>query len=65
MSIPAISLLDVSKSFGPVVALQPVSLDIAAGTIHAFVGQNGAGKSTTLGVLAGRIEPSSGRVLLF
>ncbi|RUX19668.1 sugar ABC transporter ATP-binding protein [Mesorhizobium sp. M2A.F.Ca.ET.037.01.1.1] len=65
MSVPAISLLDVSKSFGHVVALQPVSLDIAAGTIHAFVGQNGAGKSTTLGVLAGRIEPSSGRVLLF
>ncbi|TGT54062.1 sugar ABC transporter ATP-binding protein [Mesorhizobium sp. M00.F.Ca.ET.170.01.1.1] len=65
MTTPAISLLDVTKSFGPVLALQPVNLEIAAGTIHAFVGQNGAGKSTTLGVLAGRIPPSSGRVLLF
>ena len=65
MTFPAIALLDVSKAFGPVLALHPANLEVAAGTIHAFVGQNGAGKSTTLGILAGRIAPSSGRVLLF
>ncbi|MER9947225.1 sugar ABC transporter ATP-binding protein [Mesorhizobium sp. M0047] len=65
MTSPAISLLDVSKAFGPVMALHPVRLDIKAGTIHAFVGQNGAGKSTTLGILAGRTAPNSGQVLLF
>ena len=35
---------------------------IKAGTIHALVGENGAGKSTFLGVIAGRVPPSSGEV---
>lgn len=65
MRKPAISLTNVSKSFGPVLALKPMNLEIASGSIHAFVGQNGAGKSTTLGVLAGRIAPSTGTVELF
>ena len=65
MTQPAITLSNVSKSFGPVLALQPMDLRIEKGTIHAFVGQNGAGKSTTLGVLAGRIAPTTGTVELF
>lgn len=60
--VPAIRLREVRKSFGAIQALQPVTLDVAAGVIHAFVGQNGAGKSTTLGILAGRIAASAGEI---
>ncbi|NKM66487.1 sugar ABC transporter ATP-binding protein [Rhizobium laguerreae] len=59
---PAIRLIDVRKSFGAIDALKPVKLDIVGGQIHAFVGQNGAGKSTTLGILAGRIPASGGEI---
>lgn len=62
MSSPAIRLLNVSKSFGAIDALKPMTLDVGVGQIHAFVGQNGAGKSTTLGILAGRITASAGEV---
>lgn len=59
---PAIRLRGVRKSFGMVEALKPVTLDVEAGKIHALVGQNGAGKSTTLGILAGRIAASGGDI---
>ncbi|MBO9195908.1 sugar ABC transporter ATP-binding protein [Rhizobium sp. 16-449-1b] len=59
---PAIRLVGVRKSFGNFEALKPLTLDVAAGCIHAFVGQNGAGKSTTLGILAGRIPASGGEI---
>nr|WP_275941277.1 sugar ABC transporter ATP-binding protein [Planosporangium flavigriseum] len=39
-----------------------IDLRVEAGTIHALVGENGAGKSTCLGVLAGRVTPDSGTV---
>ena len=50
---PVLELRDVSKSFGPVVALRSGSLRVEAGSIHALVGENGAGKSTLVKVLAG------------
>lgn len=54
---------DVSKVFGQTKAVRNVSLDLAIrGKIHALVGENGAGKSTCLGMAAGRIAPSSGSV---
>jgi ABC-type sugar transport system ATPase subunit len=55
----------VSKSFGTTRALRDITLAIHEHTIHALVGENGAGKSTALGILAGRVAPSSGRVELF
>ncbi len=46
-------------------ALKGVSLDAETGKIHALVGENGAGKSTFLGVIAGRVVPSAGAVDIF
>lgn len=56
---------DVSVRFGVTRALTGLDLEIKKGTIHAFVGENGAGKSTALGVLAGRVAASSGEVFVF
>jgi ABC-type sugar transport system ATPase subunit len=55
----------VSKSFGVTQALRDISFDVQEGTIHALLGENGAGKSTALGVLAGRLAPTTGSVELF
>lgn len=62
---PAARLRNVSKHFGATRALSEVDLEVQSGTIHALVGENGAGKSTALGILAGRLAPSSGDVELF
>ena len=62
---PAIRAVEISKQFGATRALDSVSLDLQEGSIHALVGENGAGKSTFLGVLAGRVPPSSGRAEVF
>ena len=60
----AISLLGVSKFFGGAQALDNVNLELAQGTVHALVGENGAGKSTALRILAGLEQATSGRVAL-
>ena len=59
-----VELDGVWKSFGGVRALQAVSLRIDRGTIHALVGENGAGKSTVGKIIAGVLAPDSGRLLL-
>ena len=40
-------------------------MSVEPGTVHALVGENGAGKSTALGIMAGRIAPTSGRFEIF
>ncbi len=51
-------------AFGQVVAVDGLDLSVAAGSSVALVGRNGAGKSTTLRVLAGVLPPSGGRMLV-
>ncbi|WP_404814029.1 sugar ABC transporter ATP-binding protein [Kitasatospora fiedleri] len=53
-----------SKRFGPVRALDAVTLDFPAGRVTALMGENGAGKSTLLKILTGDHQPTEGRVLL-
>ena len=64
-SSTAVDARALSKRFGATLAVDDVSLMIEAGEIHAIVGENGAGKSTVLGILSGRISPTSGHVSVF
>ena len=54
---------EISKSFGSHTLFQDLSLEVAKGDRLAIVGPNGSGKSTLLNVLAGQVEPDSGRVV--
>jgi ribose transport system ATP-binding protein len=63
---PATPLLEVrslAKRFGGQAALQDVSLQVAAGEVHAVAGENGAGKSTLMAILSGALPPDDGAVL--
>jgi ABC-type uncharacterized transport system ATPase subunit len=62
--IPAVELRSVTKTFGAVCASRAVSLSIARGSIHAIIGENGAGKSTAVNMLYGMFAPDSGEILV-
>jgi osmoprotectant transport system ATP-binding protein len=55
-----IGVRHVSKRFGAVVALDDVSLEVAAGTTHVLLGPSGSGKSTLLRLLLGLVAPDAG-----
>jgi ABC-type Fe3+/spermidine/putrescine transport system ATPase subunit len=54
----------VRKSFGAVVAVNDVTLDIERGTIFSLLGPSGCGKTTTLRLIAGFEQPSAGDVYI-
>ena len=56
----AIVVRGMSKAYGKVQALNDVSLDVAAGTIHGLLGPNGAGKTTLVRILTTLLPPDSG-----
>ncbi len=62
---PAIRLLEVSKSFAATKAVDGVSFEVAEGSVHALLGENGAGKSTIVKLLSGLILPDAGRFEIF
>ncbi|MEX2402325.1 MAG: sugar ABC transporter ATP-binding protein [Rhodothermales bacterium] len=64
MPTPILRLRDIHKAFGPVRALQGVSMDVYSGEVHGLVGENGAGKSTLMKVLSGVHRPDAGRMEL-
>ena len=61
---PRLSLSKISKAFGATHALRDVSLAVAAGEVHAIVGENGAGKSTLMHILSGGLRADSGALEL-
>lgn len=64
MTTPAIEFRGVAKSYPGVTALDTVDLALSPGTITALAGENGAGKSTFIKVLAGAVRPDAGEVLV-
>ncbi len=54
----------VTRRFGPVTAVDDVSLEVRAGEVVGLIGANGAGKTTLIRMLLGLLEPHAGRVLL-
>ena len=66
MSELAIRTSELSKRYrGGVLAVDGINLTVARGEIYAFLGLNGAGKSTTIRMLLGMIRPTTGQVELF
>lgn len=61
----AIELQEVRKSFGPVRAVDGLSVAVPRGSVYGFLGPNGAGKTTTLRMIMDIIRPDSGEILLF
>jgi ribose transport system ATP-binding protein len=61
---PRLQMRGVRKRFGATVALDGVDLAVAAGEVHALVGENGAGKSTLMKVLSGALQADAGEMWL-
>jgi ribose transport system ATP-binding protein len=61
---PVLELIDVSKRYGGVRALERARFACASGRVHALLGENGAGKSTLIKMMAGVVQPDEGRIML-
>jgi putative spermidine/putrescine transport system ATP-binding protein len=63
-SVPAVKLENLGKTYGDVVAVDGINLEIADGEFFSMLGPSGSGKTTTLRLIAGFELPTAGRVLL-
>ncbi|TNC14954.1 sugar ABC transporter ATP-binding protein [Methylobacterium terricola] len=63
-NLSGLSIEGIAKSYGATVALERVSIHLAAGQVHALLGENGAGKSTLVKILSGVVRPDTGQMLL-
>jgi ABC-2 type transport system ATP-binding protein len=59
--IPAVQTIGLTRTYGPMVALNSLDLTINRGDLFGFIGSNGAGKTTTLRILATFLMPSAGQ----
>jgi branched-chain amino acid transport system ATP-binding protein len=59
---PILRLTNVTKRFRGLIAINDVSLDLAAGSISSLIGPNGAGKSTLFNLVTGYVPPSAGEI---
>lgn len=65
IAMHSIEIMDLTKRYGKVCAVDHVSLDVKEGEVLGLLGLNGAGKSTTLYMLAGLVRPTSGSISMF
>ncbi len=61
---PDVEIVDVTKRFGDIVAVDAMRLSVANGSFYSFLGPSGCGKTTTLRMIAGFEQPTSGEILL-
>lgn len=59
-----IKLINVVKKFGKIEAVKGINLEVEKGSLFAFLGENGAGKSTTLSMICTESEPTSGEIFI-
>ena len=59
-----LQLRGIRKAYGPTVALASASLSCEANTVHGVIGENGAGKSTMMKILAGLVRPDAGEIVI-
>ena len=59
-----IEVKNVTKKYGSTVAVENISFDVKDGEIVGFLGQNGAGKSTTMNMITGFIDPTDGQIIV-
>jgi ABC-2 type transport system ATP-binding protein len=64
MSAPAILARGLTRRFGTFTAVDALDITVASGTIHAFLGANGSGKSTTIRMLIGLLRPTAGSIVV-
>ncbi len=64
VAAPLVQLRSLSKRFGKRPAVAPLNLDVPAGSVFGLLGHNGAGKSTTLGMILGQVFPDAGSVTI-
>jgi ABC-type Mn2+/Zn2+ transport system ATPase subunit len=62
--LPAVSVRDLSVSYGPVKAVENICFDIPQGAVAAIIGPNGSGKTTVIKAILGLVEPEQGDILL-
>jgi branched-chain amino acid transport system ATP-binding protein len=62
MSEPLLQVTNLAKRFEGIVATDNLTIDVAAGELHAVIGPNGAGKTTLIAQLGGQVTPDSGRI---
>jgi len=60
--LPAVEAIEITKRYGPTVALDQAHIRVLPGETHALVGRNGAGKSTLVSILTGLQAPDTGHV---
>ena len=58
----ALETFELTKRFGPFTAMDRVTMKVAPGSVHALLGENGAGKSTTISMLTGLLAKTSGEI---
>lgn len=62
---PFIEIKNLSKHYGPIKAVDDLSMKVMPGDIYGFLGPNGSGKSTTIRMMLSLIRPTAGQILLF
>jgi ABC-2 type transport system ATP-binding protein len=63
--VPAVNAVELTKTFGSLVAVDHISVEVAEGEVYGVLGPNGAGKTTFLRMLFGLITPDSGTLEVF